>query len=107
MRSSAVLGVCSVLARCWEVIPSTVITDLLEKLILQLANDTSSPDVRCSVFMVKTRPSISHLRKVHVIRERWGAIALHLSSFAVECNLKQFTAQQRTLSSDFSYDLVI
>uniref|UniRef100_A0A9J8AD16 Non-SMC condensin II complex, subunit G2 n=1 Tax=Cyprinus carpio carpio TaxID=630221 RepID=A0A9J8AD16_CYPCA len=51
VRSSAVLGVCSVLARCWEVIPSTVITDLLEKLILQLANDTSSPDVRCSVFM--------------------------------------------------------
>ncbi|XP_056604998.1 condensin-2 complex subunit G2 isoform X1 [Triplophysa dalaica] len=51
VRSSAVLGVCSVLARCWEVIPSTVITDLLQKLILQLANDTSSPDVRCSVFM--------------------------------------------------------
>lgn len=51
VRSSAVLGVCSVLARCWEVIPSAVITDLLEKLILQLANDTSSPDVRCSVFM--------------------------------------------------------
>uniref|UniRef100_A0A672RXJ0 Condensin-2 complex subunit G2 n=1 Tax=Sinocyclocheilus grahami TaxID=75366 RepID=A0A672RXJ0_SINGR len=51
VRSSAVLGVCSVLARCWEVIPSTIITDLLEKLILQLANDTSSPDVRCSVFM--------------------------------------------------------
>ncbi|XP_048040750.1 condensin-2 complex subunit G2 isoform X1 [Megalobrama amblycephala] len=51
VRSSAVLGVCSVLGRCWEVIPSTVITDLLEKLILQLANDTSSPDVRCSVFM--------------------------------------------------------
>ncbi|XP_016386174.1 LOW QUALITY PROTEIN: condensin-2 complex subunit G2 [Sinocyclocheilus rhinocerous] len=51
VRSSAVLGVCSILARCWEVIPSTIITDLLEKLILQLANDTSSPDVRCSVFM--------------------------------------------------------
>uniref|UniRef100_A0A671NUE3 Condensin-2 complex subunit G2-like n=1 Tax=Sinocyclocheilus anshuiensis TaxID=1608454 RepID=A0A671NUE3_9TELE len=51
VRSSAVLGVCSVLARCWEVIPSTIITDLLEKLILQLANDTTSPDVRCSVFM--------------------------------------------------------
>ncbi|XP_051556991.1 LOW QUALITY PROTEIN: condensin-2 complex subunit G2-like [Myxocyprinus asiaticus] len=51
VRSSAVLGVCSVLGRCWEVIPSTVITNLLEKLILQLANDTSSPDVRCSVFM--------------------------------------------------------
>nr|XP_055062977.1 condensin-2 complex subunit G2 [Misgurnus anguillicaudatus] len=51
VRSSAVLGVCSVLARCWEVIPSTIITDLLQKLILQLANDSSSPDVRCSVFM--------------------------------------------------------
>ncbi|KAI4879434.1 hypothetical protein NFI96_004438 [Prochilodus magdalenae] len=51
VRSSAVLGACSVLARCWELLPSTVITDLLKKLLLQLATDTSSPDVRCAVFM--------------------------------------------------------
>ncbi|TRY93573.1 hypothetical protein DNTS_016420, partial [Danionella cerebrum] len=64
VRSSAVLGTCSVLARFWEVIPSTVITDLLEKLMLQLANDSSSPDVRCSVFMCMSTildNSLSHL----------------------------------------------
>uniref|UniRef100_A0A8B9JJH0 Non-SMC condensin II complex, subunit G2 n=1 Tax=Astyanax mexicanus TaxID=7994 RepID=A0A8B9JJH0_ASTMX len=51
VRSSAVLGACSILSRCWELLPSTVITDLLKKLLLQLANDTSSPDSRCAVFM--------------------------------------------------------
>ncbi|XP_035375736.1 condensin-2 complex subunit G2 isoform X2 [Electrophorus electricus] len=51
VRSTAVLGACSVLGRCWELLPSTIITDLLKKLLLQLANDTSSPDCRCSVFM--------------------------------------------------------
>ncbi|XP_037400986.1 condensin-2 complex subunit G2 [Pygocentrus nattereri] len=51
VRSSAVLGACSILARCWELLPSTVITDLLKKILLQLATDTSSPDVRCAVFI--------------------------------------------------------
>ncbi|XP_066537007.1 condensin-2 complex subunit G2 [Hoplias malabaricus] len=51
VRSSAVLGACSILARCWELLPSTVITDLLKKLLLQLATDTSSADVRCALFM--------------------------------------------------------
>ncbi|KAJ8010221.1 hypothetical protein DPEC_G00072750 [Dallia pectoralis] len=50
VRSTATLGVCKILAKCWEVIPPSVITDFLKKLVLELANDTSSPDVRCSVF---------------------------------------------------------
>uniref|UniRef100_A0A8C7RID1 Non-SMC condensin II complex, subunit G2 n=1 Tax=Oncorhynchus mykiss TaxID=8022 RepID=A0A8C7RID1_ONCMY len=50
VRSTATLGVCKILAKCWEVIPPTVITDFLKKLVVELANDTSSPDVRCSVF---------------------------------------------------------
>ncbi|XP_046880191.1 condensin-2 complex subunit G2 [Hypomesus transpacificus] len=50
VRSTATLGVCKILAKCWEVIPPTVITDFLKKLVVELASDCSSPDVRCSVF---------------------------------------------------------
>ncbi|XP_060771598.1 condensin-2 complex subunit G2 [Neoarius graeffei] len=50
VRCAAVLGACSVLSRCWELLPSSIITDLLKKL-LDLASDTSSPDCRCAVFM--------------------------------------------------------
>ncbi|KAI5104631.1 condensin-2 complex subunit G2 isoform X2, partial [Silurus meridionalis] len=50
VRSAAVLGACSVMSRCWELLPSSIITDLLKKL-LELASDTSSPDCRCAVFM--------------------------------------------------------
>uniref|UniRef100_A0A8C7H7S3 Non-SMC condensin II complex, subunit G2 n=1 Tax=Oncorhynchus kisutch TaxID=8019 RepID=A0A8C7H7S3_ONCKI len=54
VRSTATLGVCKILAKCWEVIPPTVITDFLKKLVVELANDTTSPDVRCSVFKCLT-----------------------------------------------------
>uniref|UniRef100_A0A673Y3I7 Non-SMC condensin II complex, subunit G2 n=1 Tax=Salmo trutta TaxID=8032 RepID=A0A673Y3I7_SALTR len=54
VRSTAILGVCKILAKCWEVIPPTVITDFLKKLVVELANDTTSPDVRCSVFKCLT-----------------------------------------------------
>ncbi|XP_053338290.1 condensin-2 complex subunit G2 [Clarias gariepinus] len=50
VRCAAVLGACSVVSRCWELLPSSIITDLLKKL-LDLASDTSSPDCRCAVFM--------------------------------------------------------
>ncbi|XP_027001357.2 condensin-2 complex subunit G2 [Tachysurus fulvidraco] len=50
VRCAAVLGACSVLSRCWELLPSSIITDLLKKL-LELATDSSSPDCRCAVFM--------------------------------------------------------
>ncbi|XP_038829155.1 condensin-2 complex subunit G2-like isoform X2 [Salvelinus namaycush] len=54
VRSTATLGVCKILAKCWEVIPPTVITDFLKKIVVELANDTTSPDVRCSVFKCLT-----------------------------------------------------
>ncbi|XP_017261883.1 condensin-2 complex subunit G2 isoform X2 [Kryptolebias marmoratus] len=50
VRSHAILGVCKILAKCWELLPPTVITDFLKKLVVELAADCSSPDVRCSVF---------------------------------------------------------
>lgn len=49
VRSTAILGVCKILAKCWELLPPLIITDFFKKL-LELASDTSSPDVRCSVF---------------------------------------------------------
>lgn len=52
VRSTATLGVCKILAKCWELLPPTIITDFLKKLVMELAGDTSSPDVRCSVFKV-------------------------------------------------------
>ncbi|XP_036378397.1 condensin-2 complex subunit G2 [Megalops cyprinoides] len=51
VRSTAALGVCTVLARYWEMIPPTVLTDFLKKLVTELAADVSSADVRCSVSM--------------------------------------------------------
>ncbi|KAG7224983.1 hypothetical protein INR49_014900 [Caranx melampygus] len=54
VRSSATLGVCKILAKCWELLPATIITDFLEKLLKELAADTSSADVRCSVFKCLT-----------------------------------------------------
>ncbi|KAL4635297.1 condensin-2 complex subunit G2 [Arapaima gigas] len=50
VRSTAVLGVCKILAKYWEVIPPAVLTDFLKKLVTDLAADITSPDVRCSVF---------------------------------------------------------
>ncbi|XP_054622397.1 condensin-2 complex subunit G2 [Dunckerocampus dactyliophorus] len=50
VRSNAILGVCKMLAKCWELLPPAIITDFLKKLLTELASDTSSPDVRCSVF---------------------------------------------------------
>nr|XP_046227928.1 condensin-2 complex subunit G2 isoform X2 [Scatophagus argus] len=54
VRSNATLGVCKILAKCWELLPPTIITDFLKKLMVELAADSSSPDVRCSVFKCLT-----------------------------------------------------
>ncbi|GAA6215070.1 condensin-2 complex subunit G2 [Lates japonicus] len=54
VRSNATLGVCKILAKCWELLPPMIITDFLKKLVMELAADTSSPDVRCSVFKCLT-----------------------------------------------------
>ncbi|KAJ8419130.1 hypothetical protein AAFF_G00006290 [Aldrovandia affinis] len=50
VRSTAVLGVCKIIAKYWEMIPPTILTDFLKKLVIELAADTNSADVRCSVF---------------------------------------------------------
>lgn len=52
MRSTAVLGVCKILAKCWELLPPSIITDFLKKLVMEMATDCRSPDVRCAVFKV-------------------------------------------------------
>ncbi|KAM9775558.1 condensin-2 complex subunit G2 isoform X2 [Syngnathus typhle] len=49
VRCNAIQGVCKVLARCWELLPSVVIVDFLKKLE-ELAGDSSSDNVRCAVF---------------------------------------------------------
>ncbi|KAM6900149.1 condensin-2 complex subunit G2 [Xenentodon cancila] len=54
VRSNTTLGVCKILAKCWELLPPTIITDFLKKLVTELATDSSSPDVRCSVFKCLT-----------------------------------------------------
>ncbi|XP_035765489.1 condensin-2 complex subunit G2 [Neolamprologus brichardi] len=54
VRSNATLGVCKILAKCWELLPPTIITDFMKKLVAELAADSSSPDVRCSVFKCLT-----------------------------------------------------
>ncbi|XP_068604177.1 condensin-2 complex subunit G2 [Brachionichthys hirsutus] len=54
VRSNATLGVCKILAKCWELLPPAIIADFLKKLVVELAADSSSPDVRCSVFKCLT-----------------------------------------------------
>ncbi|XP_033933384.1 condensin-2 complex subunit G2, partial [Pseudochaenichthys georgianus] len=63
VRSNAILGVCKILAKYWEVLPAAIITDFLKKLVMELAFDSSSPDVRCSVFkclIIVLDNSLSH-----------------------------------------------
>lgn len=50
VRSSAILGVCKIVAKCWELLPPDIITAFMGK-VIELASDSSSSDVRCSVFL--------------------------------------------------------
>ncbi|XP_053569802.1 condensin-2 complex subunit G2 [Bombina bombina] len=50
VRSTGVLGVCKITAKYWEMIPPSILTDLLKKALCDLASDVSSADVRCAVF---------------------------------------------------------
>lgn len=54
VRSRGVLGVCKVTSQYWEMIPPTIVIDLLKKLTGELTLDTSSADVRCAVFKCLT-----------------------------------------------------
>lgn len=66
VRSNAILAVCKILRKCWELLPPTVITDFLKKLMMELANDISSPDVRCAVFKVKKTFVVLNIIKENV-----------------------------------------
>ncbi|KAM6215890.1 condensin-2 complex subunit G2 [Rhynchocyon petersi] len=50
VRSTGVLGVCKITSKYWELMPPTILVDLLKKITGELAFDASSAEVRCSVF---------------------------------------------------------
>ncbi|XP_078088664.1 condensin-2 complex subunit G2 isoform X2 [Mustelus asterias] len=50
VRSTGVLGVCRIAGNYWEMIPPSILTDLLTTVLCDLSADISSADVRCSVF---------------------------------------------------------
>ncbi|XP_078285579.1 condensin-2 complex subunit G2 [Rhinoraja longicauda] len=68
VRSSGVLGVCRIVAKYWEMIPPSFLTDLLTKVLHDLSADTSSADVRCSVF--KCLPITLDNRMSHPLLEQ-------------------------------------
>ncbi|XP_006887723.1 PREDICTED: condensin-2 complex subunit G2-like [Elephantulus edwardii] len=50
VRSTGILGVYKITSNYWELMPPIILIDLLKKVTGELAFDTSSADVRCSVF---------------------------------------------------------
>lgn len=52
VRSTGILGVTQITSKYWEMIPPTILADLLKKITGELACDITSADVRCSVFKV-------------------------------------------------------
>ncbi|XP_037241174.1 condensin-2 complex subunit G2 isoform X1 [Falco rusticolus] len=68
VRSTGVLGVTQITSRYWEMIPAAILADLLKKLTGELAYDTTSADVRCSVF--KCLPIILDNKLSHPLLEQ-------------------------------------
>ncbi|XP_062956346.1 condensin-2 complex subunit G2 [Cynocephalus volans] len=68
VRSTGILGVCKITSKYWEMMPPTVLIDLLKKVTGELAFDTSSADVRCSVF--KCLPIILDNKLSHPLIEQ-------------------------------------
>ncbi|XP_036616095.1 condensin-2 complex subunit G2 [Trichosurus vulpecula] len=68
VRSTGILGVCKITSKYWEMMPPVILTDLLRKVIGDLAFDTSSADVRCSVF--KCLPILLDNRLSHPLIEQ-------------------------------------
>ncbi|NXG17944.1 CNDG2 protein, partial [Grallaria varia] len=68
VRSTGILGVTQIISRYWEMIPSTIVADLLKKITGELACDTASADVRCSVF--KCLPIILDNKLSHPLLEQ-------------------------------------
>ncbi|XP_060681593.1 condensin-2 complex subunit G2 isoform X1 [Hemiscyllium ocellatum] len=68
VRSTGVLGVCRIAAKYWEMIPPAILTELLTTVLRELSADTSSADVRCSVF--KCLPVTLDNRMSHPLLEQ-------------------------------------
>ncbi|NXW05217.1 CNDG2 protein, partial [Fregetta grallaria] len=68
VRSTGVLGVTQITSKYWEMIPPTILADLLKKLTGELACDITSADVRCSVF--KCLPIILDNKLSHPLLEQ-------------------------------------
>ncbi|NXA13902.1 CNDG2 protein, partial [Sapayoa aenigma] len=68
VRSTGILGVTQITSRYWEMIPSTILADLLQKIIGDLSCDITSADVRCSVF--KCLPIILDNKLSHPLLEQ-------------------------------------
>ncbi|XP_045877162.1 condensin-2 complex subunit G2 isoform X3 [Meles meles] len=68
VRSTGILGVCKITSKYWDMMPPTILIDLLKKVTGELAFDTSSADVRCSVF--KCLPIILDNKLSHPLLEQ-------------------------------------
>uniref|UniRef100_H0X5F2 Condensin-2 complex subunit G2 n=1 Tax=Otolemur garnettii TaxID=30611 RepID=H0X5F2_OTOGA len=68
VRSTGILGVCKITSKYWEMVPPTILIDLLKKVTEELVLDTSSADVRCSVF--KCLPMVLDNRLSHPLLEQ-------------------------------------
>ncbi|XP_014800339.1 PREDICTED: condensin-2 complex subunit G2 isoform X2 [Calidris pugnax] len=75
VRSTGILGVTQITSRYWEMIPPTILADLLKKLTEELACDITSADVRCSVF--KCIPLILDNKLSHPLLEQLLPAAKH------------------------------
>ncbi|NXA16942.1 CNDG2 protein, partial [Ibidorhyncha struthersii] len=75
VRSTGILGVTQITSKYWEMIPPTILADLLKKLTGELACDTSSADVRCSVF--KCLPIILDNKLSHPLLEQLLPVVQH------------------------------
>lgn len=75
VRCIATLCVCKILAKCWELLPPVVIVDFLKKLAKDLANDTSSDEVRCSVFKVEGAVLLLALLRFKSLGGTWSDVA--------------------------------
>ncbi|NWI48773.1 CNDG2 protein, partial [Calyptomena viridis] len=68
VRSTGILGVTQITSKYWEMIPPTILADLLKKITGDLACDITSADVRCSVF--KCLPIILDNKLSHPLLEQ-------------------------------------
>ncbi|NWV23802.1 CNDG2 protein, partial [Origma solitaria] len=68
VRSAGILGVTQITSKYWEMIPATILADLLKKITGELACDITSADVRCSVF--KCLPIILDNKLSHPLLEQ-------------------------------------